>query len=159
MVLSGAAFNPGNYSFWNIVFICLFITILFYGIIYVYYEKSEKLPELKSIPYLRRLNYYRIFSSPFVFARFENVHNDGEYENIAVNLEHAPSIVDLAAESAFKNPISINSEATTSAYEKPKSINFSESVSFKKSQVRYDDDDYNKIEETPLEEINIETVE
>lgn len=139
------------------MFSCFFATIIFFVIVYVYYEKPESLPKLNAIPYIRRFNDYRIFSSPFVFARFENTHNDGEYENITVNMETAPSIMDLTAESAFKNPISSGFMAAPS--EETKLLKFSESVSFKKSSATNDNDDDDGMEETPLDEINIETIE
>lgn len=104
------------------------------------------------------MNDYRVFSSPFVFARFENNQNDGEYENITVNMESVPSIVDLTAESAFKNPI-LN-ESKLKPTEETKLLQFTESVSFKKPVTtnRDNDGDADETEETPLEEINIETM-
>lgn len=92
-----------------------------------------------------RIDNLRLFSSPFVFARFENTGNDGnEYENITVGVSEI-SETDTATGFAIKNPMY---EATSSKKnEGQKSIGLTESVLYKKPE----DDEV----ETGLEDINI----
>lgn len=136
---AGRAINTGGGSFWTIVFSTLFFILIMFGAIFVYhYPNRDWLPTM-------RLNNLRLFSSPFVFARFENTGNDGnEYENITVGVSEM-SETDTATGYAIKNPMY---EATSSKQSDAKKlIGLAENVSYKKT----DDDEV----ETGLEEINI----
>lgn len=72
-----------------------------FGTIYLYYTEDSKLRKYNPI------NRLRLFTSPFVFARFDNTRDD-DTQSIAVGVEYEPtrrqSIYETIA-SAFDNPL------------------------------------------------------
>lgn len=87
----------------QLCFGALLLVLAMYGVIYVYYVEGLKLRKYNP------LNRFRLFASPFVFARFDNT-RDGDTESIAVGVEFdenpnsSTSIYDTIA-SAFDNPM------------------------------------------------------
>ncbi|KAJ6650032.1 Protein amnionless, partial [Pseudolycoriella hygida] len=90
----------GLLSIWFIVFTSLLLVLSMFGTIYFYYGDDTNLKKYNPISRLR------LFTSPFVFARFDNTRDD-DTQSIAIEFE-APqpstSIYETIA-SAFDNPL------------------------------------------------------
>lgn len=92
----------GSFSTWFIVFSSLLLVLSMYGTIYLYYSEDSKLRKYNPF------NRLQLFTSPFVFARFDNTRDD-DTQSIAVGVEFeeanpSTSIYETIA-SAFDNPM------------------------------------------------------
>lgn len=87
------------------VFAALFVVLSMFGTIHLYYNEDSQLRKYNPF------NRLRVFSSPFVFARFDNTRDD-DAQSIAVGVEFednaaappSPSIYETIV-SAFDNPM------------------------------------------------------
>lgn len=102
MVLSGPPYVKGSFSIWFIIFSSLLMVLSMYGTIYFYYSEDSKLRKYNPF------NRLRLFTSPFVFARFDNTRDD-DTQSIAVGVEfeesHPSTSIYETIASAFDNPM------------------------------------------------------
>lgn len=106
--MSGARHIPGESApILSVIFGSLVLVLGLYGLIYLNYVNPPKIP--KWIPTRNRVA--GMFSSPFVFARFDNTattfgSRDGDSESVAVGLAFKTENREYQSiASAFDNPL------------------------------------------------------
>ncbi|XP_037042573.1 protein amnionless [Bradysia coprophila] len=103
LLFSGQPHIPNSpSSTWFIVFSSLLMVLSMFGTVYLYYSDDSKLRKYNPF------NRLRVFTSPFVFARFDNTRDD-DAQSIAVGVEFeepqpTTSIYETLV-SAFDNPM------------------------------------------------------
>lgn len=103
VLFSGQPHIPNSSrSTWFIVFSSLLMVLSMFGTVYLYYSDDSKLRKYNPF------NRLRVFTSPFVFARFDNTRDD-DAQSIAVGVEFeepqpTTSIYETLV-SAFDNPM------------------------------------------------------
>lgn len=95
-------FVNGSHSIWFIIFSSLLLVLSMFGTIYFYYSEDSKLRKYNPF------NRLPLFTSPFVFARFDNTRDD-DAQSIAVGVEfeepHPTTSIYESIASAFDNPM------------------------------------------------------